>query len=236
MNLKSIKKITDNVDGFLHDKEGELLYNLAKECRGRGVIVEIGSWKGKSTIWLGKGSQAGKRLKIYAIDPHTGSTEHKKELGKINTFKEFKRNIKKAKIEKLVIPIVKTSKSAAKDFNKLIELIFIDGDHSYEMVKLDFEMWFPKVIEGGIIAFHDTTNWPGPKKVVSHFVYKSNIFRNVNFIRSITYAKKIEKNSLKDRLRSKYILLIKSLYSNTSTLPLPNLIKSFGRKIISTIK
>ncbi|WP_455277747.1 hypothetical protein [[Eubacterium] cellulosolvens] len=56
-----IKKLTDKVEGWLTDKEGELLYKLAKQCTGKGVIVEIGSWKGKSTIWLGMGSKNGKK-------------------------------------------------------------------------------------------------------------------------------------------------------------------------------
>jgi len=51
VQIEQIKLLTRNVDGFLDEKEGILLYNLAKNCTGKGVIVEIGSWKGKSTIW-----------------------------------------------------------------------------------------------------------------------------------------------------------------------------------------
>lgn len=236
MDLSSIKKFTDKTEGFLHDAEGQLLYKLAKQCTGKGVIVEIGSWKGKSTIWLAKGSLAGKKVKIYAIDPHTGSKEHRIKINKLNTFTEFKQNIKKANVEKIVNPIVKTSEKALENFNKPIELLFIDGDHSYKMVKKDFKMWSPKLIDKGIIAFHDTTNWPGPKKVVSEFIFNSKYFINVNFVRSISYATKVRKNVLSDRIRSKYILLVKNFYSATSTLPLPNFIKTLGRKIILSIK
>jgi predicted O-methyltransferase YrrM len=81
-----VKKFVDNIDGWLFEREGELLYDLAKNCTGKGVIVEIGSWKGKSTIWLGKGSKRGKKVLIYAIDPHTGSPETKRIFSKKNFY------------------------------------------------------------------------------------------------------------------------------------------------------
>lgn len=190
MKMNEIKKLADEIGGWLTDREGELLYNLAKNCIGKGVIVEIGSWKGKSTICLAKGSKAGNKVKIYAIDPHTGSSEHKKRYSRVWTLEEFKKNIKNAKVHDIITSIVKTSEEAAKNFVKPVELIFIDGAHEYELVKLDFELWFPKLINGGIMAFHDT-GWPGPKKVVEEFVYQSKFFRNIKCIDSITFAEKV---------------------------------------------
>ena len=74
------------------------LYEAVKKCAGRGVIVEIGSWKGKSTVSLGLGSRERNKIKIYAIDPHTGSPDHiASHAGeKIWTFDEFKKNMEKA--------------------------------------------------------------------------------------------------------------------------------------------
>ena len=212
LEIYKIKEFVDKIDGWLTDKEGKLLYNLAKKCTGKGAIVEIGSWKGKSTIWLGNGSKKGNKIKIYAIDPHTGSSEHKKKYGDVWTFKEFKKNIKNANINDVVIPIVRTSEQAAKKFGKSIELIFIDGAHEYNLVKLDFELWFPKVINGGIMAFHDsaTAFFPGPKKVVEELIYKSRYFKNVNFVDTITFAEKVKQNSIKDTIRNRYILFLKN--------------------------
>ena len=93
--IKETRKTVEDVPGWLTRSEGKLLFNLAKSCAGRGVIVEIGSWKGKSTIWLAKGSQAGQNAKVYAIDPHAGTSEHRRQ-GKISTFEEFERNISQA--------------------------------------------------------------------------------------------------------------------------------------------
>ncbi|WKZ17917.1 MAG: class I SAM-dependent methyltransferase [Candidatus Jettenia sp. CY-1] len=232
MEIHEIKKIVDNVDGWLTDKEGELLYTLAKNCTSENVIVEIGSWKGKSTIWLGMGSKRGNKLKIYAIDPHKG---HKHRPDKIETFEEFQRNIKKAKIDDIITPIVKTSEEAAKNFDEPITLIFIDGNHEYDHVKLDVELWFPKVTEGGILAFHDTASgnrWTGPKKVVKELVYKSKKLRNVRFVNSITIVEKVKQTSLKDRIMNRYTFLLKDLYEYTNKLNLPKPLRVIGKMLI----
>jgi len=231
MNEKEIaERITKKIDGFLAIDEGKFLFECAKNCKGKGVIVEIGSWKGKSTIWLGKGSKAGKKVKIYAIDPHTGSPEHKKKHSSVWTFDEFKQNIKNAKIDDIILPIVKTSEAAAKTFKKPVEFIFIDGAHEYEMVKLDYDLWFPKLIDGGIIAFHDTVHWKGPKKLMRE-IMSSRYFKNIGFVHSLCYAEKTKQNSLKDRLRNKIILLKKDIYEVCSNLYLPGSIRKIGKKV-----
>ena len=82
-----------SVEGWLTDAEGELLFRLASRCTGRGVIVEVGSWKGKSTIALGRGSRAGVSATIHAVDPHAGSPEHKAMFGEVATFAQFSRYV-----------------------------------------------------------------------------------------------------------------------------------------------
>jgi predicted O-methyltransferase YrrM len=232
-SFKDIEMLTKNAGTYLLHLEGPLLYNLAKKCTGKGVIVEIGSWKGRSTIWLAKGSKSGKRVRIFAIDPHTGSPEHKKQFGKVWTFDEFRKNIKFAKVSDIITPIVKTSQDAAKRFDKPVELIFIDGAHDYLSVKQDFDLWFPKVMVGGVMAFHDTTDIPGPRKFVKKFVFKSRYFRNVRFANSVTYATKVQSNSLLDRMRNGYHMCLKDFYLYASKIPLPGFLKSFGRKVIN---
>ncbi|HET7721599.1 MAG TPA: class I SAM-dependent methyltransferase, partial [Acidimicrobiales bacterium] len=147
----------DAVDGWLSRREGEALYELARACRaGHGVIVEIGSWKGKSTIWLGNGSKAGQSVPIYAVDPHIGFPDVPETYGVIKTFEEFKRNIEAAGVDDVVTPLVMTSEEAAAGFTEPVALLFVDGVHQYEYVKSDFEYWFPKVRDGGVMVFHDT--------------------------------------------------------------------------------
>lgn len=196
-----MKKVTNEIEGWLSDSEGNFLYQTASNCEAKGVMVEIGSWKGKSTIYIGKGSEAGKRIKVYAIDPHIDGS-----------YEEFKKNIENSRLTEVVIPIVKTSEEAAKDFTEPVEFIFIDGDHKYEKVKQDFELWFPKLINGGIIAFHDTVSWPGPRRVVKKYIYKSRYFKNVGFVDSITFAQKTIKISLQDIFKNRYQLCLRNRY------------------------
>lgn len=214
--IGEIKKLVEKIDGHhsVSDREGEFLYNVSKNCVGKGVIVEIGSWKGRSTIWLGRGSKAGNKVKVYAIDPHTGAPIHREIYGRVWTFEEFKRNIKTSNVDDVVMPVVKTSEEAEKDWNEPVELLWIDGNHEYKFVKLDFDKWSPHLIDGGIIAFHDTIfhTMTGPKKVVVENLYKSDKFVDIGLIGSITFAKRVNRNSVKDRLKNKYALLLRYIY------------------------
>jgi MMP 1-O-methyltransferase len=206
MNIN--EKIKD-VEGWLSPDEAQLLYSLAKKTKGRGKIVEIGSWKGRSTICLVTGAQEAGTEKIIAIDPHTGSPEHQTAGQKIDTFAEFKKNISAAGLIDSVVPMVMTSRAAATALNEPIELCFIDGNHDYESAKEDFDLWFPKLIEGGIIAFHDTIVWPGPRKVVIDILFHSTQAKNIGFADNITFGAKVKKNSTLDRLKNHYIFFLK---------------------------
>ena len=176
-------------------------------------------------------------MKVYAIDPHTDTIKQRKLTEKTHTFEEFQESIEKAKVTDIVIPLVKTSKEAAENFEEPVELIFIDGDHEYEFVKLDFDLWFPKLVDHGIIAFHDTVVWPGPKKVVNDFLFKSKNFKNCGSVDSITFAEKVKLNSIKDRVRNRYILFLKNVYEFAYTrLHLPKPVKTIGKKLLRTVQ
>jgi MMP 1-O-methyltransferase len=197
--LGRLRELIADIPGWLTDEEGETLYELAKHCTGRGVIVEIGSWKGKSTTCLGLGSRAGKGVRIFAVDPHADYR-----------FGEFKENMERAGIIDLVTPVPSTSQAKANDFHEPIELLFIDGSHEYEDVKADFDQWVPKVVEGGTVAVHDTTLWQGPKRVVEDNIYRSRQFKHVRFVfGSTTVATKVRRNTAADRLRARYSLGLK---------------------------
>lgn len=206
--MHSIDSVIAAVDGWLHPKEARLLYRLARQCRGAGRIVEIGSWKGKSTICLSRGSLDGHRAKVHAIDPHTGSPEHSEMFGHVWTFREFEQNIRRAEVQEIVVPHVATSTSVASSFSEPVELIFIDGLHEYEGVKADFDAWYPKVVAGGTVAFHDSTCWEGVYRVVTEDVFKSRRFRNVRFAKSIVYGEKVPQNTAWERLGNRLRLAL----------------------------
>lgn len=226
-----VKPLIAGVPGWLTDEEGEALYELARACTGKGVIVEIGSFKGKSTVCLGLGSQAGASVPIYAIDPHQ------------ERFPEFKTNVERAGIAELVRPVPALSQPAADDFDESIELLFVDGSHEYDLVLGDFEKWVPKVVEGGWVAFHDTTWTAGPRKVVGHAVYRSRRFKDLKFVvGSMTVARKVGQNSFGDRVRNRYVLAVKTTFWLGSSLVkkqprlLPKPVERLGRRLVRAIQ
>jgi predicted O-methyltransferase YrrM len=227
-----VKPLIADIPGWLTDEEGEALYELARGCRGDGVIVEIGSWKGKSTVCLGLGSRAGNSVAVYAIDPHADYR-----------FGDFKTSLVRAGITELVHPIASLSQAAADDFDRPIELLFVDGSHEYDLVLEDFEKWTPKVVDGGWVVFHDTTWTKGPRKVVGQAVYRSRRFKDVEFVvGSMTVARKVAHNTLADRARNRYVLGVKTAFwLGSSVLKkqrrlLPRPVERLGRRILKAIQ
>lgn len=182
-------------------KEGKLLYKLAKQCTGKGVIVEIGSWKGYSTIWLADGSKAGNSVPIFAIDTFEGDKLHYGK-GETETYQEFMRNITDAGVRDIITPIVKTSEEAEIGLSlKPVELLWIDGDH--DDIENDFWRWYYHVVDGGVIALHDTVAWPSmnPWKVAER-MYRSGDFRDVQRVGSITFGYKSSHITTFDKLKN----------------------------------
>jgi predicted O-methyltransferase YrrM len=229
---RTVKPLIADVPGWLTDEEGEALYELARGCTGRGVVVEIGSWKGKSTICLGLGSRAGSGVRIYAIDPHT---DHR--------FGDFTANIGRAGIAELVTPIASLSQAASAQVDEPIELLFVDGSHEEALVREDFDKWVPKVMDGGWVAFHDTTWTAGPRHVVDERIYRSREFADVRFVvGSLTVARKVAANSLADQIRARYVLALKTAFwLGSSALKkqrglVPQPVERLGRRVLRAIQ
>jgi len=91
--------------------------------------------------------------------------------------------------------------------------LWIDGAHEYKYVLLDYKLWTPYLINGGIIAFHDTSiGWEGPAKVAKQYLYFGTNFKNVGFVDSITYGTKCDKISLFDKLKNRLTYLIRKFH------------------------
>lgn len=199
---KYIKKIVQETPAILTLNEAKLLFSLPQKIPKIGVIVEIGSYKGASTILLAKASKIAKRGKVYAIDPFNIEIKINKPIQEVRAFKKnifpiFLKNIKKARLADWVVPIVKTSTKAAKNWNRPISLLWIDGNHDYKFVKEDFVFWEKHLKKGGLIAFHDSRDigifsdfCRGPRKVVKEHILNSKRFINIKVVQSITLAEK----------------------------------------------
>ena len=197
------------VPGMLTAHEVDCLFQLGQINHCDGVIVEIGSWKGKSTIALARGAAGTHHEKIYAIDPHAIQPE---EGYLQDTREEFLANIKQAGVDSGVVPMIMTSEKAADGWNKPIRLLWIDGDHRYEAALLDFKLWEPFVVDGGIIAMHDTIRKKGPKRVLWEKVFRSNRFQEIAIVDNITAAKKVRKASWAAQLRKCLTLALRGIY------------------------
>ena len=123
------------IAGWLTKNEGRLLAYFAK--RTKGIIVEIGSYRGKSTICMARAT----KKKIYAIDPHY-----------LRSYTKLLANTKKYKN---IIPIKKTSAAANKNWKLPISLLHIDGAHEYKFVKEDLKLWLPHLTSEGVFICHD---------------------------------------------------------------------------------
>ena len=150
----------DPVEGFLVSPDQERwLFRTARSLPGDANIVEIGSFKGRSTCCLAYGCMGSKR-KVFAVDTFNGNSVdfHHRDF-----FKEFKRNVEERGLARYVEPLQGLSVDVAKRWHRPIHLLFIDGSHQYEDVLQDFQTFFPHVAPNGLVAFHDVEEqWPGP--------------------------------------------------------------------------
>jgi MMP 1-O-methyltransferase len=195
------KKDITKLGGWLTEIEGIFLYEMAKKIAKLNTIVEIGSWKGRSTVCLGRGTQDGHQIKIYAIDPHIGSSKLQTIFNNsVSTYEEFIKNLNHTGVVQYIKPIQKTSKEASENFDEPVGFLFIDGDHKFKSINLDYKLWWPKVINNGVVAFHDTWNFLGPHLVTAKILLFSSKIKNPKLVDTITCFTKVKKNSVFDRI------------------------------------
>ena len=160
----------ENVRGFLPDHEGQQLYEWGKQAASIGPILEIGSYCGRSTLWLGQAAKAHDTV-VFALDHHRGSEEHQPgeshhdealidTTGRFDSFGEFRQNVAAADLEDTVIPIVASSEIVGSYWQGGLGMVFIDGGHSLEAALTDYRAWATHVLPGGILAIHDV--FPDP--------------------------------------------------------------------------
>ncbi len=161
-------------NGFMPPSEGDALYDAALVAADENPglpFVEIGSYCGRSTIWLGAAAQK-KGTVLFAVDHHRGSDENQagwehhdstlvdQRVGKMDTFPFFRLAVHDAGIEESVVAIVGRSPLVAKHWGTPCAFIFIDGGHGREPAQADYAGWAPHVAKGGYLAIHDV--FPDP--------------------------------------------------------------------------
>jgi predicted O-methyltransferase YrrM len=163
----SHRQVIEATFGAISLDECDLLYSLAAGVSD-GCIVEIGSFRGRSTVALALGSMAGARAPVYAIEPHerfTGVLGGQFEPG---DRAEFFKNMLTAQVAEVVRLVNLSSEVVTPGWSQPVGMLWIDGDHRYPAVKRDFECWEQFLLPGSIAAFHDSLDPDlGPARVIA---------------------------------------------------------------------
>jgi MMP 1-O-methyltransferase len=161
--------------GFMPLDEGDALFVAARQAATRlpqFPMVEVGSYCGRSTVWLGEAARLS-RVTLFAVDHHFGSEENQPgwewhdssiidpRTGRIDTLPFFRQTIIDAHLADVVITVVGNSPIVARHWSTPLSFLFIDGGHGVEPATLDYEGWTPHVAVGGTLAIHDV--FPDPK-------------------------------------------------------------------------
>ncbi len=157
--------------GFMPEDEGALLHRWALERLPHGPALEVGTYCGKSAVWLG-GAARETGGTVFTVDHHRGSEENQAgwehhddtlvdaELGVMDTLPTFRRTIAAAGLEDQVVAVVGRSETVGRWWRTPLSLLFIDGGHGVEPARADFRGWPRWVMPGGVLLIHDV--FPDP--------------------------------------------------------------------------
>ncbi len=157
--------------GFMPPDEGLALFDAASAVDVDGPFLEIGSYCGKSSIYLGAAARE-RGTVLFALDHHRGSEENQPgwefhepdlvdpEVGRIDTLPRFRRAVHDAGLEPHVVAVVGDSPTVGAHWSTPLAFLFIDGGHGREPAHADFDRWVPHVASGGTLAIHDV--FPDP--------------------------------------------------------------------------
>lgn len=157
--------------GFMPEDEGLLLFRRALEQLPTGPALEVGTYCGKSAIYLGAAAREVDGT-VFTVDHHRGSEENQAgwehhdtsvvdaEFGLMDTLPTFRKNIARAGLEDQVVAVIGKSLPVARHWQTPLSLLFIDGGHGEEPARNDYEAWVPKIQSGGLLVIHDV--FPDP--------------------------------------------------------------------------
>jgi predicted O-methyltransferase YrrM len=190
------KKVADNAKGFMPADEADALWDAAWAMATQGLIVEIGTYCGKSATWLGAAAQR-RGGKVVTVDHHRGSEENQAgwehhdtelvdpETGLMDTLPFFRSTMAAAGLEDTVTAIIGTSKSVAEMWSTPISMLFIDGGHAEEHAQNDYSGWAKFVGPQGVLAIHDVFEDPADGGQAPFHIYQRAIADGFIEIRAV---------------------------------------------------
>jgi predicted O-methyltransferase YrrM len=188
--IRNAWQLTERTPGHLGENEARLLGLLAACVPARGAIVEIGSFKGKSTVMLASVAAHYGLGPVVAIDPHTAPSATDPTIAAgASTFEEFNASLRTAELAEHVETHRAYSRDVAKGWNRPIRLLWIDGDHTYGGAKEDFDLFTPYLLKEGVVALHDALNaFEGPIRVFVEGILRSDRFGPAGVVQSTAWG------------------------------------------------
>ncbi|MDM8516143.1 class I SAM-dependent methyltransferase [Desulfobacterales bacterium HSG16] len=199
-------EFTKNIKGFMDEEEASRLYETALKASAMGPCLEIGSYCGKSAIYIGSACKKNRGI-LFSIDHHTGSEEQQPgeeyfdpELFNpvsftIDTFGLFRQNIEKAGLADTIVPMTCRSEVAARAWATPLSLVFIDGGHSWEAALTDYNSWAKHIICGGFLLIHDIFKDPEQGGQAPWSIYKlaleSGLFEELPMTKTLGILQRI---------------------------------------------
>jgi predicted O-methyltransferase YrrM len=173
---ETLRQKAEAAKGFMPPDEGLALHDAAVEAAAAhpgGPLLEVGTYCGKSAIYLGAAARAaGGGTVLFTVDHHHGSEENQAgwehhdptlidpETGRFDTLPTFRRTIGGAGVEDVVIAVIGDSTTVAAHWTTPLAFLFIDGGHGSDVAWADYRAWTPKLAPGGTLAIHDV--FPDP--------------------------------------------------------------------------
>ncbi len=157
--------------GFMPDDEGLALHEAGRTAAALGPLLEIGTYCGKSAIYLGAAARERGSV-LYTVDHHRGSEENQAgwehhdprlvdpRTGRMDTLPFFRRTIEEAGLEDVVVAVIGQSPTVAAHWATPLGLVFVDGGHAFDVALADYEGWSRFLVTDGLLVFHDVFEDP----------------------------------------------------------------------------
>jgi predicted O-methyltransferase YrrM len=184
-----------DVPGWLSDDQAARLWACAARLRGAGTIVEIGSYRGRSTIVLARAAEEG--VEVVAIDPHAGNDRGPQQLAVDAAAGEadhraFAAHLEAAGVRERVRHVRRPSQDALDAVAGSVDVLYVDGAHRYGPARDDLARWGARVAAGGTLLVHDAFSSVGVTLALLRLLVFGRRFRYVGRSRSLAEYRREE--------------------------------------------
>lgn len=204
-DLATVMGLVDSVDGWMTPGQASTLFDAARRCPDAGTIVEIGSFRGRSTIVLA--SAADPSVAVIAIDPHAGNDRGPQEIEGFadeaaDDHAVFTANLTAAGVSDRVRHLRMFSDAALSEVEAEVDVLYIDGAHRYGPARADIVSWGDRVADGGAMLIHDSFSSIGVTAAILREMVFGSKFRYVGRSRSMTIYRADLSGGVTARLRN----------------------------------